>query len=350
MVLGPRCTPLPERESTRPSKPSAYRESRNVVFAATSAVPNLMWFRRVATAATRYTPTGNNPHTKKPGVNARSPKSARPGPRPPAAALDVCGPVRTRPPARSACKTGQPVPFSENVPHGAPYAAATAAWASCASPMRAGIVEVRPALAPRASSSGEPHASDSREPLDPFRRVEPAVAQLDQPLGFQGYSHGSRVSSVVGSRDSAPRGFGPWSTSYVRPTSGPTSGRAPRPCAVGTGRTASCLNGLGEPAPHEHPLAHVSSVRQDHCPTDLLGAVCGRAGSDRVPHSWSRGSRRWFHGRAMRVCDGAGPSVHQNPPPLEQVREPGSPEASRAGGHPEAGRKPCGTAAIPCAV
>ena len=63
-----RCNPSANR--TQPNIETA-SNTKNVAFAATSAVPNLMWFRRVATAATRYTPTGNNPHTKKPGVNAR---------------------------------------------------------------------------------------------------------------------------------------------------------------------------------------------------------------------------------------------------------------------------------------
>ena len=38
---------------------------KNTAFAATSVAPSSLWSRRVATAATRYTPTGNNPHTKK---------------------------------------------------------------------------------------------------------------------------------------------------------------------------------------------------------------------------------------------------------------------------------------------
>ena len=44
---------------------------KNAVFPATSAAPSPLWFRLVATAATRYTPTGNNPTTKKRGANAR---------------------------------------------------------------------------------------------------------------------------------------------------------------------------------------------------------------------------------------------------------------------------------------
>ena len=44
---------------------------KNAAFAATRVAPSVLWFRRVVTAAARYTPTGNNPHTWKRGVIAR---------------------------------------------------------------------------------------------------------------------------------------------------------------------------------------------------------------------------------------------------------------------------------------
>ena len=67
-------------ESTELSKPSAdgiqpnivtASHAKNAAFATTSATPSSLWCRRVATAAPRYTPTGNNPQTEKRGVNAR---------------------------------------------------------------------------------------------------------------------------------------------------------------------------------------------------------------------------------------------------------------------------------------
>ena len=67
-VASRRCGPSANR--TQPNIVIA-SHPKNAAFAATSAAPNSLWFRRVATAATRYTPTGNNPHTKKRGVNAR---------------------------------------------------------------------------------------------------------------------------------------------------------------------------------------------------------------------------------------------------------------------------------------
>ena len=68
--------------------------TKNAAFAATSAAPNSLWFRRVATAATRYTPTGNNPHTKKRGVNARY---AEVGPTSAAATSSGIGRLRASP-------------------------------------------------------------------------------------------------------------------------------------------------------------------------------------------------------------------------------------------------------------
>ena len=71
---------FPPPESTELSKPSAdgiqpnivtASHAKNAAFATTSATPSSLWCRRVATAAPRYTPTGNNPQTKKRGVNAR---------------------------------------------------------------------------------------------------------------------------------------------------------------------------------------------------------------------------------------------------------------------------------------
>ena len=88
---------------TGPSKPSADRtqpntvtasQPKNAAFVATSAAPSALWFRRVATAATRYTPTGQNPHTKKRGVNARY---AEAGPAKAAATSSSLGRLRASP-------------------------------------------------------------------------------------------------------------------------------------------------------------------------------------------------------------------------------------------------------------
>ena len=42
-----------------------------------------------------------------------------------------------------------------------------------------------------------PMTGDPAHPLDPFGRVEPAVARLDEPSGFQGYSLERLASSKV---------------------------------------------------------------------------------------------------------------------------------------------------------
>ena len=63
-------------------------------------------------------------------------------------------------------------------------------------PLRAGVVEVRQrALLERlrrvlVAENGPHRVSRNRlvNPLDPFRRIQPAVAQLEQPLTFPGYS------------------------------------------------------------------------------------------------------------------------------------------------------------------
>ena len=73
-VVSRRCGPSANR--TQPNIVIA-SHTKNAAFAATSAAPNSLWFRRVATAATRYTPTGNNPHTKKRGVQ-REVRRSRP--------------------------------------------------------------------------------------------------------------------------------------------------------------------------------------------------------------------------------------------------------------------------------
>ena len=90
-VASRRCGPSANR--TQPNIVIA-SHTKNAAFAATSAAPNSLWFRRVATAATRYTPTGNNPHTKKRGVNARY---AEVGPTRAAATTSGIGRLRASP-------------------------------------------------------------------------------------------------------------------------------------------------------------------------------------------------------------------------------------------------------------
>ena len=90
-VASRRCGPSANR--TQPNIVIA-SHTKNAAFAATSAAPNSLWFRRIATAATRYTPTGNNPHTKKRGVNARY---AEVGPTRAAATTSGIGRLRASP-------------------------------------------------------------------------------------------------------------------------------------------------------------------------------------------------------------------------------------------------------------
>ena len=69
---------------------------------------------------------------------------------------------------------------------------------SVGEPLRAGVVEVRQRPFPerlrsalvawdRALRVPRNGLVDPLDPLDPFGRIQPAVAQLDQPSGFQGF-------------------------------------------------------------------------------------------------------------------------------------------------------------------
>ena len=76
-------------------------------------------------------------------------------------------------------------------------------------PLRVGVVEVRQrALLERlrgvlVTRDETPRIPEDRlvDPFDPFGRVKPSVAQIDQLSGLLGYSQGTRVGGVVTRRN-----------------------------------------------------------------------------------------------------------------------------------------------------
>ena len=152
-VRGPDSAEYRDSQPTQRTRHSLQPAPRPGLCGSVGSQPRPRDRRRPETTPTRRSP-----------VSTRgTPTSARPGPRPPAAALDVCGPVRTRRPARSAppparrarqARNPPSQPFAVPPPFSAsnsrrtsssemsadqPYAAATAASrASCASASHCG--------------------------------------------------------------------------------------------------------------------------------------------------------------------------------------------------------------------